>query len=112
MIIHLTERTQPNLKTRMVMNLYRIYNGFTGFDAVHALACAQTEQEAIELARPMFVKEQPSNPHYSEHLTAELVLTDVYGFDVLQLRGFASPKPKPPDVVPSLEIRTAPDKEV
>lgn len=77
MIIHLTERTQPNLKTRMVMNLYRIYNGFTGFDAVHALACAQTEQEAIELARPMFVKEQPSNPRYSEHLTAELVLTDV-----------------------------------
>ncbi len=69
--------TSTSLKTRMVMNLYRIYNGFTGFDAVHALACAQTEQEAIELARPMFAKEQPSNPHYSEHLTAELVLTDV-----------------------------------
>ena len=71
------ETALPKPGQRMVMNLYRIYNGFTGFDAVHALACAQTEQEAIELARPMFAKEQPSNPHYSEHLTAELVLTDV-----------------------------------
>lgn len=59
-----------------MMNLYRVYNGFMGFDAIHALACAKTEQEAVELARPMFAKAQPDNPSYSANLTAELVLSD------------------------------------
>jgi len=59
------------------MNLYRVYNGYTGFSAVHVLATAASEQDAVVLARPVFEREQPENPGYSANLDAELVLTDV-----------------------------------
>ena len=35
------------------MNLYRVYNGYTGFSAVHVLATAASEQDAVDLARPV-----------------------------------------------------------
>ena len=59
------------------MNLYRVYNGYTGFSAVYVLATAASEQDAVDLARPVFKREQPNNPGYSEKLDAELVFTDV-----------------------------------
>ena len=33
------------------MNLYRVYNGYTGFDAVHVLVSARDDSEALSLAR-------------------------------------------------------------
>jgi hypothetical protein len=59
------------------MNLYRVYNGYTGFSAVHTLVTAECEQGAVDLARPVFKREQANNPGYSEKLDAELVFTDV-----------------------------------
>lgn len=59
------------------MNLYRVYNGYTGFSAVHVLATAASKQDAVDLVRPVFKREQPNNPRYSENLDAELVFTDV-----------------------------------
>lgn len=59
------------------MKLYRVYNGYTGFDAVHVLAVASDEQHAIEQARQMFAREQPNNPNYSANLTAELIFSDL-----------------------------------
>ena len=72
------------------MNLYRIYNGFTGFDAVHALACAQTEQEAIELARPMFVKEQPSAGQTGSTCSGVMYKDNRHGDLMQHFRGFLS----------------------
>ncbi len=59
------------------MNLYRVYNGYTGFSAVHVLVTAASEQDAVDLARPVFKREQPDNPGFSANLDAELVFTDV-----------------------------------
>jgi len=59
------------------MNLYRVYNGYTGFDAVHVLVSARDDIEALSLARQVFSRQEPQNPSYSAKLEAELVLTDL-----------------------------------
>ena len=56
-------------------NLYRVYNGYTGFDAVHVLVIANCESLAIDMAREAYRAECP-DPRYWETLSAELIFND------------------------------------
>lgn len=57
------------------MNLYRVFNGYTGFTDVSLMATAESEERAIQIAKPVF-KNADNREGYSTNLKAELVFCD------------------------------------
>lgn len=60
---------------RIIINLYKVYNGYVGNCAVYSLVTAIDESRAIELARPVY-KRSDKREMYSSNLRAEIVFTD------------------------------------
>ena len=61
------------------MNLYKVYNGYTGFSAVHVIVVADSESRAKELASSAFKKdgERAYKQSYWTNLEVELLLESI-----------------------------------
>jgi hypothetical protein len=57
------------------MNLYRVYNGYTGFVDVSCLVTAPTKDIALTLAEQSYkeTREYRKNKDYAAHLKADLI---------------------------------------
>ena len=66
----------------MTLHVWRVFNGYTGFSAVHSIVLANTEKEAKDLAGPMFQANARSSfrddytypERYWTNLTAEKII--------------------------------------
>ena len=61
------------------MNLYKVYNGYTGFSAVHVIVLADNNNRAVELASEAFKKEGEGKykKSYWSNLEAELLAENI-----------------------------------
>jgi len=61
------------------MKLYRAYNGYTGFSAVHVIVVAESETQAAELAANSFKVEgeRKCDERYWQNIEVELLCDDL-----------------------------------